>query len=80
MFEIPLQPAVERSIADPLAGKEQCQRGDFAWMQFGLWVLFNLGHRIIYKAEQFSDKVLSGHDSSLLRFGFGQPKHLEAKS
>ncbi len=80
MFEVTLEPAIEGAVADSFDGEEQRPRGDFAWMKFGLGVLFNFGHRIIYTAEQFGDKVLGGHESSLLRFGFGQPKHLEAKS
>ena len=80
MLEVTLQPAIERSIADTLDGKEQGKRRNFTWMKFGLRVFVRITHPVIYTAEQFGDKVFGGHDSSLLRFGFGQPMHLKAKS
>ncbi len=79
-LEVTLKPTVERSVANAFDGEQEGERRHFAWMKFGLHMSWRVGHRIIYAAEQFSDKVLGGHDGSLQRFGFGQPQHLKTKS
>lgn len=59
------QPAIKGTVADAFDSKHESQADNLAWMKRGLAVFGYLFHLVIYTTEQFSDKVLRGHDSCL---------------
>ena len=58
---IPIEPAIKRSIPDPLQSKENPHGEDFARPQIGQGRFGAVFPRFIYPIEQLADKVLGGH-------------------
>jgi hypothetical protein len=73
--EVTRQPTTEGAITDAFDGKDESQRNDLARMQRGLTVFGRLFHLVIYTTKEFSDKVLGGHDGSLLLQLVWSPLH-----
>jgi hypothetical protein len=58
---IPIQPAIERTIAHPFESAEEPQSDDFARPQIRQGMVGAVFHRFIYPLEQLADKVLGCH-------------------
>jgi hypothetical protein len=69
------KPPIEGTIANTFDSKDEGQRHDLARMKRGLAMFRHILHLIIYTTKQFSDKVLGGHDGSLLLQMVWSPLH-----
>ena len=61
MAPIPIQPAIEGTIADSFERKEQGQGDYFTGMEHCLAMFGYISHQVIYAAKQFYDKILVTH-------------------
>jgi hypothetical protein len=65
---VPLEPAIESTIATAFERKQQGQRSDLARIQCWLRVFLRIGHHIIHTAKQFYDQMNCGHGELLSAF------------
>src|SRR5262249_34392765 len=55
------QPAIEGPGPAAFDGMQQGQRDDFAGIQFGLRVFWDLQHLLVHRVEQCDNKILCSH-------------------
>jgi len=64
--EVTLEPSVKLSFAFSSHGKEKSYSDNFAWIEFGLAVFWDIFHLVVYHAEELDDKIFCWH-----KFGHG---------
>ncbi len=59
MKEISLEPSVKLPFAFSSHGKEKSYSDNFAWIEFGLAVFWDIFHFVVYLAEELNKLIAS---------------------